>query len=55
MAIFLEGFEYGNSALIQIAELLQTVSDGGDLDLIQATGGFLAVAGNKRHRAAGFQ
>ena len=37
---------------VELGELFQPVADRGHLDFVELAGGFLAVAGDKRHRGA---
>ena len=52
---FLHGFENGLPALVQLQELTHPVPDRGDGHLIQGSGGFLPVAGDKGNRGPAVQ
>ena len=52
LALLVDGLQDRGAALLQLAQVLRALADVAQLHLVEAAGGFLAVAGDERQRVA---
>jgi hypothetical protein len=55
LALFVDALEHRGAAVFQLAQVAQAGFQLTQLDVVQALGGLLAVAGDERHRGAAVQ
>ncbi len=55
LALFLDALKNGRTPLVHLAQINQPLLQIAQLRIVEAAGGFLAIARNERHRGASIQ